>query len=765
MDRRSFFGLALIFALVGAIPLTADGAGSGVVPLRRFALVAGSNNGGPTRMKLKYATSDARSFATVLKELGGVKDGDMLLLIDPRLSEFQDGLRRVQAMMESEREGGERRELLIYYSGHSDDEGLILGTESFPYDELRKQIVDVPSDVRVAVLDSCASGALTRTKGGTWRPAFLFDASTDMKGHAFLTSSSAEESAQESDKIGASFFTHYLVSGLRGAADANGDGLVTLNEAYAFAFQETLASTEKTQYGPQHPAYDINLTGSGDLVLTDLRAASAGLIVAEDVSGRLYIRDARGVLAVELNKPEGQKVELGLEPGAYAVVLDAKDTRYRAEVKISANKRSVLSSTDLWTFSADRTIPRGDAEDEPPASDITEKPRRVEEFTFSFFPDLKDGLFSSQTDRNVVINMLVGTSANMSGFEAGVLANIESETMSGYQAAGLANLVLGKVRGMQLAGIGNFAGRDSRFMQMAGIVNFDMGSFSGFQSAGIVNLNLEDTSGFQMAGIVNYTGGFASGFQAAGISCINAGGQKGAALSGIANVAFGDSSGAQIAGVFNWSQDRFRGAQISGVGNYAPEVAGPQVSLVNVADTVNGAQVGLVNIAGTVKGTQVGLFNFARVIDGIPIGLLTFELAGRQELEVWWDTESSWHAALKLGSRYTHTLLTAGYEQGSDPVRWSYGVGFGGHIPIAPLFLDLDLTLQSVHVGGADWYVTEPGNMLPQFKATLGLPVFGMAVTAGAVVDIYLPYISSEPDGRRTEAARFAPRLFIGAQL
>ena len=38
---------------------------------------------------------------------------------------------------------------------------------------------------------------------------------------------------------------------------------------YRYAFDETLARTENTQAGPQHPSYDIQLTGAGDLVLTD----------------------------------------------------------------------------------------------------------------------------------------------------------------------------------------------------------------------------------------------------------------------------------------------------------------------------------------------------------------------------------------------------------------------------------------------------------------------------------------------------------------
>ena len=75
------------------------------------------------------------------------------------------------------------------------------------------------------------------------------DASSDMRGHAFLTSSAADERAQESDRIAASYFTYYLVSGLRGAADINPDKRVTLQEAYQFASQETLARTERSQAG------------------------------------------------------------------------------------------------------------------------------------------------------------------------------------------------------------------------------------------------------------------------------------------------------------------------------------------------------------------------------------------------------------------------------------------------------------------------------------------------------------------------------------
>jgi uncharacterized caspase-like protein len=109
--------------------------------------------------------------------------------------------------------------VIVYYSGHADEKGLLLGDDRYSYRSLRDRLDQIPGDVRIAVLDACSSGAFTRMKSGQSRPAFLVDESSDMRGHAFLTSSSDSEAAQESDRIRASYFTHYLLSGFRGAAD------------------------------------------------------------------------------------------------------------------------------------------------------------------------------------------------------------------------------------------------------------------------------------------------------------------------------------------------------------------------------------------------------------------------------------------------------------------------------------------------------------------------------------------------------------------
>ena len=101
-----------------------------------------------------------------------------------------------------------------------------------------------------------------------------------------LTSSAATEDALESKEIRGSFFTNNLVSGLRGAADASGDGHITLGEAYRYAYAGTVASTVDTVVGAQHPGYAYQLSGMGEIVLTELATASAALLLPAGSSAR-----------------------------------------------------------------------------------------------------------------------------------------------------------------------------------------------------------------------------------------------------------------------------------------------------------------------------------------------------------------------------------------------------------------------------------------------------------------------------------------------
>jgi len=357
MRPRSLIPLGTL----GIVLLTSAAFAAGTV--RRFALVTAANNGGPDRPTLQYALSDAERFARVIEELGGVGPADAVVLKQPTLKELEGALDRLRARVTHAREtgGGGRTELVFYYSGHADDKGLLLGEDRYSYRTLRDRLDDVPADVRIAVLDACASGAITRLKGGRARPAFLVDESAEMHGHAFLTSSAESEAAQESDRIRASYFTYYLVSGLRGAADVTGEGKVTLNEAYQFAFNETLGRTAETRGGAQHPSYDINLSGTGEVVMTDLRQTTATLVLGEQLDGRCFVRNARDELVVELFKPLGRRVELGVEPGRYEVRVEREAAALLARPTIADGTQVVLEPAQFTPTTLEPTRARGGA--------------------------------------------------------------------------------------------------------------------------------------------------------------------------------------------------------------------------------------------------------------------------------------------------------------------------------------------------------------------------------------------------------------------
>jgi hypothetical protein len=353
----------LLFTLVS--PLT-PAAGAGPVAasvLQRFTLVIGANAAGAERPQLRYAVSDAERVARVLVELGGVSQANVILLKQPRVEDMLVALDRLKARVIAARQtagaDGGRTEVLVYYSGHADEQGLLLGDDRFSYRSLRARLDEIPADVRIAILDACASGAFTRIKSGKTRPAFLVDESANMRGHAFITSSAANEAAQESDRIRASYFTHYLVSGFRGAADLSGDGRVTLNEAYQFAFSETLGRTVDTRAGPQHPSYDINLSGTGDVVMTDVRQTSSILVIPESLEGRFFVRNAARELIVELYKPRGRKIELGVEPDVYEVRLDEQRMSRVAKAQVADGTTVVLDARHFGPAPTEATRARG----------------------------------------------------------------------------------------------------------------------------------------------------------------------------------------------------------------------------------------------------------------------------------------------------------------------------------------------------------------------------------------------------------------------
>ena len=140
------------------------------------------------------------------------------------------------------------------------------------------------SNCQVVILDCCNSGAFGRA-GGKGEPDTDLRLSerfvTQGRGRAILTASRANQRSWESTPAGeagsSSVFTSALAEGLRtGAADLDGDGYVSVEEAYKYAYRKVINST-----AGQVPQHSIS-GGEGNMLLT--RNPAGMIIVAADLT-------------------------------------------------------------------------------------------------------------------------------------------------------------------------------------------------------------------------------------------------------------------------------------------------------------------------------------------------------------------------------------------------------------------------------------------------------------------------------------------------
>jgi hypothetical protein len=337
--------LALVLAV------TAAPAAAGAAP--RMAIVVGSNAGAGADPPLRYAERDARRVAEALRDVGGVARADLTLLTGADVATVQRALR--DARRRAVAVPGAM--LLVYYSGHAGLDGLHVSGAVLPWAELR-ELADVDGeDLRIVLVDACHAGALARAKGFVAVPPEELESAS--RGAAVLAAAEWFEAAQESDALGGSFFTHALVSGLRGAADADGDGRVTLGELHAYVSRDTSARTATTGV-VQHPTYRFDIAGRGDVVLGRLREGDARVVLAEPLEGDVVVleRDSSSVL-VETRKRAGAPLTFALPKGRYQVLVRGEGRVGVAEITLPWGGERRLGPGDVSPRSYQDVVLKG----------------------------------------------------------------------------------------------------------------------------------------------------------------------------------------------------------------------------------------------------------------------------------------------------------------------------------------------------------------------------------------------------------------------
>lgn len=336
-EDMTIIRLHIIYVWVGisllALPAQSNEPGA-------FALLVGSNRPGEGQETLSFATRDARRFGAVLEELSGYPRSHVRRLFDPSAAELEAALAQMTATIAERAATGEKTSFVFFYSGHARATALNVGTDEIPLKTLRQLLDNVPASFKLIVLDACQTGAISKVKGVSPAADFSRNSVSGLtkEGMAVIASSAASELAQESERLRGSFFTHHLVTALRGAADANEDGMVTLDEAYRYTYNRTLVDTSKTAVGKQHVTLETELSGEGETVLSRPNVARSWIALPPALAGDVLVyRSGDQQIMAEIYKVAGRGMTLALPPADYDTVIRSADQGFECDTPLKEN--------------------------------------------------------------------------------------------------------------------------------------------------------------------------------------------------------------------------------------------------------------------------------------------------------------------------------------------------------------------------------------------------------------------------------------------
>lgn len=308
----------------------------------RIAIVVGSNRGLTNDEPLQFAEADAQEMARVFS-------GDQVhLLVGKDASQVTTLISKIKKDILARKQAHPQDEFLLvfHYSGHGDSTSLHINGHIVSRNVLLGLIKDLPVEVRVVVIDACESGGFLRSKAGRSFPTVsaASQPAFGSKGMVVLASSSRSQLSHESAAHGGGIFTHHLIRGLKGAADQNGDGDITLTEAYAYARRATLLDPFLAGHVRQDPGFDMDLVGHSDIVLYTLSKKQSPLrLVGLKGAGLDIFRlsDAKWMGRFEL--PALDTVNLFLPIDQYLVRTDL----HKARVDLRRKGGNTLRFQDL----------------------------------------------------------------------------------------------------------------------------------------------------------------------------------------------------------------------------------------------------------------------------------------------------------------------------------------------------------------------------------------------------------------------------------
>ncbi|HJT22872.1 MAG TPA: caspase family protein [Nitrospira sp.] len=234
----------------------------------------------------KYGASDAEMVSTYFQSLGGLPASNVRLLQDwkalrPDIDEALLDWLPAHA--------GKDAVVMVYFAGQATvspagevflvpyDGNISTTSRAYPLKDLQAALSRLKTKQTILLFDGIVSRLGSDGRGKGTGP--LWNPSGGSSVHIIATNGFGRPIEDEKHRHG--LFTYYLLRALRGEADTNRDGEVTLGEAVSYLSQKVVWAS-KTQYGLEQRPLILPPLKSGDqsaaLVLTKLATISASTV-------------------------------------------------------------------------------------------------------------------------------------------------------------------------------------------------------------------------------------------------------------------------------------------------------------------------------------------------------------------------------------------------------------------------------------------------------------------------------------------------------
>lgn len=201
---------------------------------------------------LRYTDDDAYRLYAFLKspEGGAIPDEQMIVLID------EDATRNniLRHMRDLFGKAGPNDLVLLYFSGH----GLQGAFLPIDYDghnnqlfhsDIKRLLDGSTAKYQLILADACHSGSLFASRGRHEEPLSKYyeTLARSKSGAALIMSSKSEETSLESGYLRQGVFSHFLIRGLKGQANTDGDSIVNVQELFQYVYENVRNYTRNQQ--------------------------------------------------------------------------------------------------------------------------------------------------------------------------------------------------------------------------------------------------------------------------------------------------------------------------------------------------------------------------------------------------------------------------------------------------------------------------------------------------------------------------------------